>query len=404
MFTLRRVRHGRMAAALATVLTLAAGSAVAWPTVAAAKLPPPCSHSPQPKATGLDSELTAVGAVSACNAWAVGTESVSALAERTLIEHWNGTSWAVVPSANPVLGPAARRQDQLSGIAVLNAKNAWAVGGVVAVTKTATIVEHWDGHKWKAVVSPRPSGNSELAAVAASSATSVWAVGETTSSQHIRSVIEHYTGKKWYLMKSPNPGAEATVLDSVAASNAKRAWAGGYACHSGGPCLPVIVGWNGKKWSQQPLPALPKAEDGAIDGITAVPGTTTSAWAVGYYESATDAQIALIYHWNGKGWHRVYPALPKNANTWLKGVVAFSGKSALAAGFAQDLKTRLEYNVQVRWNGKKWTLSPATGTPAGPGADYELTGVGGRSCGSAWAVGYSAVGVTGNARPTAFRC
>jgi hypothetical protein len=58
----------------------------------------------------------------------------------------------------------------------------------------------------------------------------------------------------------------------------------------------------------------------------------------------------------------------------------------------------------VRWNGKKWTLSPATGTPAGPGADYELTGVGGRSCGSAWAVGYSAVGVTGNARPTAFRC
>lgn len=84
------------------------------------------------------------------------------------------------------------------------------------------------------------------------------------------------------------------------------------------------------------------------------------------YESQTDAQSALIYHWNGEGRQRAFPALPEDANTWLMGVVAFSGGGALAAGFAQNLKSRLEFNQQVRWNGKKWTLSAATGSPPAP--------------------------------------
>src|SRR5260221_14769996 len=40
--------------------------------------------------------LTGVAVVSACDAWAVGYDS-----SKTLIEHWNGSAWIVVASPHP---------------------------------------------------------------------------------------------------------------------------------------------------------------------------------------------------------------------------------------------------------------------------------------------------------------
>src|SRR6266705_3222898 len=53
---------------------------------------------PSPGST--DSRFRGVTVLSACNAWAVGSQ-IGAGQSQTLIEHWNGSSWAVVPSPDP---------------------------------------------------------------------------------------------------------------------------------------------------------------------------------------------------------------------------------------------------------------------------------------------------------------
>src|SRR5436309_3023426 len=47
--------------------------------------------------------LTGVAAVAPNDIWAVGYSSLSPYGgtERTLIEHWDGTSWSIVPSPSP---------------------------------------------------------------------------------------------------------------------------------------------------------------------------------------------------------------------------------------------------------------------------------------------------------------
>src|SRR6266571_3421958 len=67
--------------------------------------------------------LSGVAAVSASNIWAVGYYLTSTPVERTLIEHWNGTSWSVVKSPN-----VGSLGNGLSGVAAVSASNIWAGG------------------------------------------------------------------------------------------------------------------------------------------------------------------------------------------------------------------------------------------------------------------------------------
>jgi hypothetical protein len=123
--------------------------------------------------------LVGVAATSATNAWAIG-ESSNSSGETTLIERWNGTTWSVESSPNtPDITNA------LLGITAISATNAWAVGFHAAevnnsVQPSRTLILHWDGHGWQIVPSPNPGGTSvrnSLSAVDATSSSSVWAVG-----------------------------------------------------------------------------------------------------------------------------------------------------------------------------------------------------------------------------------
>ena len=68
-------------------------------------------------------QLTSVAPLSADDAWAAGVYLDDAdLEAKTLVEHWNGSEWTVVPTPNPY--PA----DGLYGIAAVSANDVWAVG------------------------------------------------------------------------------------------------------------------------------------------------------------------------------------------------------------------------------------------------------------------------------------
>src|SRR5215467_2776206 len=126
---------------------------------------------PSPNSGSGNNEWSGVAATSAANAWAVGSYDSG---DRTLIAHWNGTSWTKVPSPNPGSSGSG-----LSGVAATSTANAWAVGSYFSGTGVSrTLIAHWNGTSWTKVPSPNPgSSGSGLSAVAATSAADAWALG-----------------------------------------------------------------------------------------------------------------------------------------------------------------------------------------------------------------------------------
>jgi len=126
--------------------------------------------------------LYAVDASSPTHVWAVG-EYTRGTVQKTLVVRWNGTKWKHVASPNPA-GTTNRNLNILDSVTAISRANVWAVGYDASVTNSArnTLIEHWNGTRWKHVASPNPAGTStfdanHLNAVAAASAGSVWAVG-----------------------------------------------------------------------------------------------------------------------------------------------------------------------------------------------------------------------------------
>src|SRR5438045_3624497 len=189
---------------------------------------------PSPNLTS-DNQLYGTAAVSASDAWAVGYAYNASAVQSTLVEHWNGTAWSIIPSPNPGTSTrcgAGYSGSALSGVAKVSSTNVWAVGYICGL-QSKTLTEHWNGSKWSVVSSPNETGAdaSTLAAVAALSSNDVWAVGnyKVFNQYQWDTLIEHWDGTKWSIVSSPNvPGADKNFLYAVAALSPSNVWAVGY--------------------------------------------------------------------------------------------------------------------------------------------------------------------------------
>src|SRR5215472_16536114 len=95
--------------------------------------------------------LNGVAALSPADAWAVGYSKTSNGA-KTLVLHWNGATWARVASPNPATG-----YRELSAVTVLSPADAWAVGHYNPIGGgNRTLALHWNGESWAQVPSPSP--------------------------------------------------------------------------------------------------------------------------------------------------------------------------------------------------------------------------------------------------------
>src|SRR4029077_3734066 len=95
----------------------------------------PSSNALEPK-----DALSSVTCVSASACWAVGYSSNGSV-EQTLIERWDGSSWAIVPSPDT----SATKTNFLSGVTCVSTSDCWAVGGASTSSADQTLVERWDG-------------------------------------------------------------------------------------------------------------------------------------------------------------------------------------------------------------------------------------------------------------------
>lgn len=261
------------------------------------------SVQPSPNPLPGNDQLTGVAALSSSNVWAVGA---SDLLQRTLIEHWNGSKWQVEASPSP-----GSIDSVLTSVAAISPSNVWAVGytddmvGDNAVFHT--LIEHWNGSRWAVSASPDPGIQASLLnGVAAAGPSHVWAVGTFDTGSIQTALIARWTGRGWTMQASPT-SAFGIDLQSATAVSGTLAWAAGY---TGSRTL--AEHWNGQKWHIQhtPDPIFSPDPQLALNGVAALSGS--NAWAVGYSgELNNPGAKTLIEHWNGRSWQtQPSPNLP----------------------------------------------------------------------------------------------
>jgi hypothetical protein len=142
--------------------------------------------------------LNGVVQTSATDAWIAGWYWLHHRSY-SLVEHWDGSAWTIVnvPQAGP--------DDMLSAISAVSATDAWAVGG--SNTDPEGIIPvalHWDGSSWSLVPVPKPRSGILLKAVSAAATDDVWAVGDF-GRRIATPLFEHWDGSSWSRVAASKP-------------------------------------------------------------------------------------------------------------------------------------------------------------------------------------------------------
>jgi hypothetical protein len=146
-------------------------------------------------------EVTALSAVSPTDVWAVGGYYNAKGVAKSLTLNWNGTKWTQVPSPSPG-GTLDGAIITLNGVSALSATDAWAVGTDSHFRGSGTtarlLILRWNGTAWTQVPGPTLKLENGLASVAAVSATQAWAVGNTVKGESsARELVLSWNGTSW---------------------------------------------------------------------------------------------------------------------------------------------------------------------------------------------------------------
>ncbi len=293
--------------------------------------------------SGGEASLAAVSCVSATWCTAVGHSG-----SRTLVESWDGKSWAVVPSPGTGQGVAS-----LDGVSCTSARSCMAVGSLSSSSNAGgvvrVLVESWDGKRWS--FSPGPSLTPAAAAlngIACASAKSCTAVGNDGSA----TLVELWNGATWSVVHSSTPGTYGG-FSGVSCASAQSCTAVGnfsYGTGSGSSILPqaLVESWHSRSWSVVPL------RSPSVAHLYGVSCTARSCQAVGDYANASRIARSLAASWNGATWSLVpTPGLP---TAYLYGVACTTARFCVAVGqYSNSVSGPSPMDALIEyWDGIAW--------------------------------------------------
>jgi hypothetical protein len=153
---------------------------------------------------------------------------------QTLVLHsTNGMNWSIVPSPNP-LPPDFLQQNVLVAVTAPAVDDVTAVGYLLDFDnqRTLTLIEHWDGESWQVVPSPNwnsnPGALNKLTSVSALSTDDLYAVGFNNSGPGgSATMIQHFDGDNWSIIPSPTMGLSQQLWGVKALPDSGEIWAGG---------------------------------------------------------------------------------------------------------------------------------------------------------------------------------
>jgi hypothetical protein len=328
-----------------------------------------------------------VAIVAQNDVWAIGYYTDSMAVEQTLIEHWDGVRWSVV--ASPDVGTTGSAHNRLHGIAAVSANDIWAVGYFqpIATSQRSTLILHWDGSSWNVVPD---TSLGELKAVSALATDDVWAVGE--ASETYRTLTMHWNGQTWQVVAGPDiydstlngvamvaandvwavgrqfdqflvehwDGSAWSAVDvappvgysnsfyGVDALDSNNVWAIGQCCWD--PQVATIYHWDGNAWN---FSAFGYPDLSVAYGVTAI--SPDDVWVVGVAVN----RGMLITHWDGSQWR--WSANPPNSSSMvLQGVTSVSSDDIWAVGYYGYYDRQLDRTTSAHCTG---VCSAPTPTP-----------------------------------------
>jgi hypothetical protein len=265
--------------------------------------------------------LVAVAGSASNDVWAIGSQITVSDSPTPFIAHWNGTSWSIIQSPN------LPRNSFLTGVTAPASNNAWVVGNTFG--SATGLVEHWDGTRWSIVSSPAFT-NVVAFAISADSNTDVWAFGVSNVTGGPEAL--HFDGTTWTAIAAANP-LHGFRVGGVVALSPSNVWAVG-SSGTGEPLdtvVPAAEHWDGTSWSVVPVPN-PDQGTRLRDFLTGVAAVSANdIWAVGDSHSAT-----LTEHWDGTSWRIIRSPNPGSVLNELSGVTALSDGTVAAVGFQED--------------------------------------------------------------------
>jgi len=274
--------------------------------------------------------LRDVATLSARKALLVGIDATTGGA---LVARYDGQRFrAVYRAATPSV---------LQGVAKTRTGQAWAVGYTNPDSSDGQdpLIAHFAG-SWHASTSPHLDVQGNLYDVAAVNDHNVWAVGSTSHDgwYNTRSLVEHYNGRRWRVVPSPNPSRCPPTSGCVGFTNDLVAVA---ATHNGSVFVVGIRNQDATfllrcrrhRWHRLALPRLPGFDD-VINGVVA--RTAHDVWFVGEYQGSRDGTARpLALHWNGTVVRRVRAVAPPGWDgTWMQDVARTSTGAIYAVGTA----------------------------------------------------------------------
>jgi hypothetical protein len=341
---------------------------------------------PSPSIGILDNNLAGVSAASATDAWAVGDyyPSNNAVVLQNLAEHWDGSSWTAYPL--PDVGPNG---NTLLGVSDLPNGHTWAVGYYVSAEyKQTTLIEHYDGSSWSVIPSPDPGGTGNiLYGVAAISDSDVWAVGGQQDASGIwHPLAMHWNGSSWSVVPAVDPNGGGNLFYAVSAVSSNNVYASGQT-GSAFPSQALVEQWNGSSWSTVKAQADSSASLEPF-GMTA---TGSAVTAVGATDSGTAPFTTLVeFGPPTSGLSLVSsPSVGTGENDLFAATTAADG-STWADGWYIDPSTGNHDTITEQGVKGQWSVVPSVNV--GSKSDNGFAGMSAIPGGGVWAVGISGAG------------
>ena len=336
-----------------------------------------------PDPSSIIAQLQGTVAISPQDVWAVGYYNASISPVDTLIDHWDGSKWSIIKSPNPNID-----ENLLQAVAASSSNDVWAVGSTNfgSTTVSKTLIEHWNGSTWSVVASPNSgTGNNFLQSVTVISSTDAWASGYYTNKSSLveHMLMEHWDGFSWQVVTVPSPGQLYNELEGLTAISANDVWAvGSYDKTETSPLLTLSEHWDGTQWSI--VNSVTKANtDANLVSVSAI--AANDIWAVGLNSKlggSGDAKT-LTEHWNGTTWS-IVSSPNRQPSDALLSVAAVATNNVWAVGNVSINNGGGSHTVIEHWDGTQWSL---VSSPNTPNNFNELYGVTVASNGEAWAVG-----------------
>ena len=300
--------------------------------------------------------------------WLVGTESPGAM--RTVARHWDGSAWSTEQAQDP-----GTESNYFAAVDAVAPDDVWAVGAYASSKYSwSSMVQHYDGSSWSVLPVPYQKGYDQLVAVSAISEGDVWAAGETLDP--LEGYLLHWNGKRWstegvragqYFDLSASSDTKVwTTYDghpskwngsswtekylsmgasSIAAIDQDDVWAAGYVgwSHSS---RASFAHFDGTTWTQLAPDAPGHANQ--VRDLSAV--ASNDVWAVSQ-GLKNQSQIGQVLHWDGTSWS---PVLRRTAfGGYLDGVVGVGRRDAWAFGLPHGQDSPIN---AMHWNGSRWKL------------------------------------------------